>query len=76
MQLVTFQCSQIAVLQIVFGHPASCILDTRDTWDSGSLSSFDISNNNLTQGEYDEECCWFDTDMTGVIALTGALPKW
>ena len=43
--------------------------------DSGALASLDISNNCLTQGEWDDEEDEYKTDMTGVIALAEALKK-
>ena len=43
--------------------------------DSGALSIFNISNNQLTQGEYDYEMEEYKTDMSGVIALAEALKK-
>ena len=46
-----------------------------DIKDNGTLSIFNISNNNLTQGEWDDSNYVHKTDMSGVIALAEALKK-
>ena len=43
--------------------------------DNGALSIFNISNNQLTQGEKDHIRGGYKTDMSGVIALADALKK-
>jgi len=46
-----------------------------DIKDNGTLSIFNISNNQLAQGEIDYESGGYKTDMSGLIALAEALKK-